>query len=200
MCNVLPPPFLGPLPPHLTPHTPPCAMLRGWQPGFWRGMFVKCLLCARLASCNRRLRPGFAQSSSPLLCYPPPSFSRMAVFLTNFWIHCLLPVEASNHHQDNQIPDAFITRRLVKFDVGRGLALTRPLPPRPGLGPQGRAVKARPPSLCRLTEAERTHLLNTCSIYLFITLVSQMEIIKEKGPRSKECRFTTGSSGSGGCW
>ena len=90
------------------------------------------------------------------------------MFLTNFWIHCLLPVEAANHHQDNQIPDAFITRRLVKFDVGRGLALTRPLPPRPGLGPQGRAVKARPPSLCQLTEAERTPLLNIWSIYLFI--------------------------------
>lgn len=91
------------------------------------------------------------------------------MLLTNFWIHYLLPVEAANHHQDNQIPRAFITRQLHKFAVGRGLALTRPLPPRPGLGPQGQAVKARSPSLCRLTEAERTHLLNSCCMYVFIT-------------------------------
>ena len=92
----------------------------------------------------------------------------MAVLLTNFWIRYLLPVEAANHHRDNQIPDAFITRQLHKFDVGRGLALTRPLPPWPALGPQGRAVKARPPSLCRLTEAERGA---TCSTLVACTFL-----------------------------
>ena len=76
------------------------------------------------------------------------------MLLTNFWIHYLLPVEAANHHRDNQIPDAFITRQLHKFDVGRGLALTQPLPPWPGLGPQGRGGLCAEPSPTMLTQSQ----------------------------------------------